>query len=173
MMTTTSSTPFVIEVYSPDMPFCAASAIRTTTSRSVTPVAPLSRRWITRRRVNRTRYMTLPRRMISSGETCGMNNSRQTIAGRYPRRTASRPQASGSEFARGVQARVGGLLEEVGEELQLLFVVTGAELVHGRVHAGEQDVHLAAAFGQRPHRDGAPVGRVAFPADPAGPFQPV
>jgi hypothetical protein len=82
--------------YSPAIPFCAASATITSTSRSAMPTAPTRRLMTTRKTAKRKRYMTVPRTTSSSGDTVNPKISlqftarteRKLRAGRVPGRGA-------------------------------------------------------------------------------------
>src|SRR6185436_13690882 len=73
------TTPSVSERYSPAMPFCAASAISTTTRRSDTDSDPASLRKM-RKPARIRRYIVDPRITSSSRLLLGTNISRQSIA---------------------------------------------------------------------------------------------
>jgi hypothetical protein len=67
-------------------------------------------------------------------------------------------------------------VQEAGQELELLVVVVGADLVQRGVHAGVDEVEaedLRAAASGRLDDDAAAVGRVTAAIDPAAAFEPV
>jgi hypothetical protein len=64
-------------------------------------------------------------------------------------------------------------VEEVGEELELVVAVAGAELVHRGVHPRVEAEQLGVAVAQCPDDDGAAVGGVTLADDPAAALEPV
>jgi len=63
--------------------------------------------------------------------------------------------------------------EEVGDEVELVVGVVGAELVDGGVHAGVEAVELGVAVAAGVDGDGAAVAGVALAGDPAAAFEAV
>jgi hypothetical protein len=64
-------------------------------------------------------------------------------------------------------------VEEVGEQLELVVAVAGAELVHRGVHPRVEAEQLGVAVAECADDDGAAVAGVALAGDPAAAFQPV
>jgi hypothetical protein len=64
-------------------------------------------------------------------------------------------------------------VEEVGEQLELVVVVAGAELVHRGVHPRVEAEQLGVAVAQRPDDDGPAVAGVTLADDPAAAFEAV
>ena len=83
--------------------------------------------------------------------------------------------ACGEPFGGG-SGGVGRAVQEVGQELEVLVVVLGADLVHGGVHSGVDEVEaedLRSAAPGRLDDDAAAVGGVTAAIDPAAAFEPV
>src|SRR5207248_2296591 len=71
----------------------------------------------------------------------------------------------------GVAAGAGGAAQEVGQQVELLVAVAGAELVHGAVHAAVEAEDRRTAVAPGTHDHGAAVGGVALAGDPAAAFE--
>ena len=77
--------PSVMDLYSPAMAFCAASAMITRIRMSPMPTAPMRRRMTKRKSRNRNQNMALPRTTSSSGEIDNLNSSDQsTLMASHP-----------------------------------------------------------------------------------------
>src|SRR5690349_8435113 len=84
--------------------------------------------------------------------------------------------SAGGEPVGGGSGSVGGAVQEAGQELEILVVVPGADLVHRGVHAGVDQVEaqdLRSAAAGRLDDDAAAVGGVAAAFDPAAAFEAV